>query len=89
MFIPGGLARVPYPWSMTRAWSFLGWSYWRDGQRVGPVALQEIDRLVESGVLGEQDPIWLIWSNGVEHQTLRSGVADIMPMIRPDVIAHE
>lgn len=44
-------------------WTFLGWYYWQHGERVGPVAGEEIARLVACGQLLATEEVLKAWKD--------------------------
>jgi GYF domain 2 len=55
--------------------TFVGWYYLRDGQPFGPVAQEEIDRLIAAGRLKPHDTLLKAWKEGSDLHLFRSEVA--------------
>ena len=57
---------------MSAQWKLAGWYYQQAGQRVGPVATEEIVRLLNANALRREDEVLVAWSAAGKDHVFRS-----------------
>jgi len=55
---------------MSHSWTFLGWYRHLDGQRVGPLSAEELERLVLCGEVRPEEEVLKAWKDDFDRVRL-------------------